>query len=644
MALSLAKCPGICRRASWFSTNWLLPTGGTQATQTKIYHPGPADQKVVKVFPPGFVSLPWDELPAEDVLVSALGGSLRTVADWPQTYPFPPLNLPVPPVDTSAPPDGEAPLTHTMEGFHQEHHLGRDQAFGSVNRVWLGPFGNRALLVSTANRAIDPSTGLAVVQTVYTLRIIDRVFEFDPQQFTQPFSAVRIATTQFPPLNYINGVLTLLESGEPCYARYEATDFAGNVVAFDCPLSILADLAARSTTLSLNQQKVAYAPQDDPASMESVFETGTVALTIGTDRNGQCTYSLTSATVHHPLIQRFTKSDATTPAAPGTQAAAPVVTLTPYGDPKADTLARISADGGNLPVMDGGSDSSKYGALASPQITFRYLSKAVGPVGYAPDNSGSSSKPRDAKGNNPFSDLFAIRILGSFPLSDMVGGDPSQVRPAFSTQNGALSMKVDLQKANGQLPGVSIAGVASLTAQGVHIEAGIDPAGALSATCTLDAPVITIGSGIVTFTFDAMTFTSRAGQKPAVSVQLDKDHPPAFGGPLEFVQKIMSLVPATLFSNPPAIEITDAACKLSCGMAVPDVGFGAFALSNMALDAVLTIPFESSRSLSPSISEPSTCRSPPTCTESPASARSGSRSPRKGRSSRAAWRSAGRLS
>ena len=63
--------------------------------------------------------------------------------------------------------------------------------------------------------------------------------------------------------------------------------------------------------------------------------------------------------------------------------------------------------------------------------------------------------------------------------------------------------------------------------------------------------------GFITIWFDALAFTAKSGTKPDVSVDLHPgDETVAFGGPLEFVNKLREIIPSNGFTDPPSLSLT----------------------------------------------------------------------------------------
>ncbi len=91
----------------------------------------------------------------------------------------------------------------------------------------------------------------------------------------------------------------------------------------------------------------------------------------------------------------------------------------------------------------------------------------------------------------------------------------------------------------------------------------------------------------VTIPFDYLTFTTRAGKKSDVDVQLGEVE---FGGALSFVQTLADLLPFN-GTTAPSIELDDSGISSNFSFAIPNVAIGAFSLQNISFGAGFTIPF-----------------------------------------------------
>lgn len=99
----------------------------------------------------------------------------------------------------------------------------------------------------------------------------------------------------------------------------------------------------------------------------------------------------------------------------------------------------------------------------------------------------------------------------------------------------------------------------------------------------------------VTINFVKFRFESRNGQKPDVTVVLDKGTPFKFDGDLEFIDDIRNAIPPGLFDkgSGPSIDLIDnpLGVRAAFALALPPLPVGVFALKDVSLGAALTLPF-----------------------------------------------------
>ncbi len=94
--------------------------------------------------------------------------------------------------------------------------------------------------------------------------------------------------------------------------------------------------------------------------------------------------------------------------------------------------------------------------------------------------------------------------------------------------------------------------------------------------------------GVVRVRFGRLVFLARPGRKADVSAEgVSVD----FLGPLEFVNTIRDILPDNGFSDPPAISVTPEGITAGYSLGIPSVGVGVFSLQNLALSAMLSLPF-----------------------------------------------------
>jgi hypothetical protein len=98
--------------------------------------------------------------------------------------------------------------------------------------------------------------------------------------------------------------------------------------------------------------------------------------------------------------------------------------------------------------------------------------------------------------------------------------------------------------------------------------------------------------GFVSLHFLQLRFTATQGRKPDVAVRLHPDEGVRFGGPLEFVNTLREIIPASGFADGPPLEVTPSGIAARYGLMLPSLQVGVFALSNLTLGAGFALPFD----------------------------------------------------
>jgi hypothetical protein len=513
------------------------------------------------------------ELPAEDVLLSALGGSLKTGADFSNVA---------------------KTTTNTLQYFEHQQNLGRDIASNSLQTANLYPFGQPVLVGEFSVRVVDKTSGFATLISQFTVRILNRAAVLPPQaDFSQPFKSLTIVTKTFPICVPENGFFYTLDASynpttERVMVQYEAVDAGGNNIAFTLPLQTQSPPAGSTLPIPLNQQRVSYS-----TAANSTFETASLTLT--NNIPGQPYFwQVTQSQINHPAVSHFTGAESIY--------IVPLPPTTP--DPTGDTLAIIvqslpPTDGPaqtKLLPIDGSQHTDKYGAFAAPLLPLTTLSKKIG-LAAAPVPTSASTDLVAAISQS----CGLTLLLGQFSLGDLVNSfvlsSPSIPLPNITSTNNAGTVTISMDfSAVGTVPfSATVApGIAKLTiasiefhSKSVQATSGTTTTGA----CTLTSPVIEIpgdGNPLVNFEFNQMQFASSSASKATATVDFNQV---VFSGDLTFVNSIIAILPQTLFSNPPEVTITDTECVVDCGVDFPTVGIGVFELANINLDANLAIPF-----------------------------------------------------
>jgi len=533
------------------------------------------------------------ELPADDVMLTAIGGSLTTGADF-----------------TNNP----AVKTNSLLSLTHSQHLGRDITAGSQDIVYLAPFGQKAVLGSAFLRSVDAASSgdFAAVSETNTLRLLERVAVLPSlTDFVQPFQSVAIVTKTMPTLYQIPGENGYSQQppgvgGQPPFmVSYEAIDAAGGAITFELPLQLSGSssppsaLPSGTVPIQLGQQRVSYS-----AAANSTFETDFITLgqplpvgqpvPPGPPMTVGAGFKVLNASVRHPAIAQFT----------GVQS----VQLTAPWNPGGDVLAEVSAvppaqgapspQGASALSVDGTAHMDRYGAFAAPKIGLAVLSKSLGAAGGDPTSLSASS--------DAINSIFGSTVvLGVFPLASFitnlmseVGATPPLPLITSTSDAGALTVVMKFPASDGAAAtplSASLGSIASLSVQGLAFSSTTvhgpgSSAASVTGTCTLTSPAIQIPADdpLVSFEFNTMTFTTSSAAKPTASVDFNQVE---FFGQLAFVNEIMAILPSSVFSNPPEITITDTQCVVECGVDFPSIGIGVFELANIDLDATLTIPF-----------------------------------------------------
>jgi len=254
--------------------------------------------------------------------------------------------------------------------------------------------------------------------------------------------------------------------------------------------------------------------------------------------------------------------------------------------------------------------SDALGALATPQMNLLGLSTIMGPVAGKSVSGVDNVNLALAKvkgGHFDPSEFFGdATLLGGIKLGDIVQASaslagaevpklltrdfPDHVEASFDwsttvtqpdTQN-LIIPKADLNE-----------GDTKLVMSGV-IRTPLDPTQAASFQATAEMNNFKVNLfGFIILWFEDLRFNAKSGQKPDVTVQMRSgDDAVAFGGPLEFVNTLRHYIPSNGFSDPPGLVVTPSGISASYSLNLPALEVGVFALSNAALGAGFSLPFD----------------------------------------------------
>jgi hypothetical protein len=109
--------------------------------------------------------------------------------------------------------------------------------------------------------------------------------------------------------------------------------------------------------------------------------------------------------------------------------------------------------------------------------------------------------------------------------------------------------------------------------------------------CRLEKFKIDLISPIASFIilhFKELGFYANSAMKTDITCDLERVE---FVGVLSFIESLKELIPLDGFSDPPAIDVSPAGVTASFSIALPNIAFGVFSLSNLSLGAGFKLPF-----------------------------------------------------
>jgi hypothetical protein len=408
-----------------------------------------------------------------------------------------------------------------------------------------------------------------------------------------------------------------------------ATDLAGNRVTFAMPLLFVgkpandrgkvqmatiraAYNAAQKREAQVGGAIIAYAPADPAAKGDPKLPTSSVTFRAGeVEKAAEPNFypEVDAAAVGVKPVQKLLgKPDFVT------EVAYPDVYARHGFDAGANAgqvfLQFTSALPLNFGAKPSDAKNDALGALASPQMNLLGLSRITGPVAgqLATDKAGVGTALNKVVGGqfDPGDFFGDATLLGGIKLSEIVQASlslagaevpklvsrdfPDRVEASFDwdTQVQASdTRKLIIPNADPGEPGTR------LIMSGV-VRTPLDPAqpASFQASAVMNNFKVNL-FGFVILWFEELSFKTKSGQKPDVSVQMRPgDDAVAFGGPLEFVNALRRYIPSNGFSDPPALLVTPSGISASYSLNLPAVEVGVFALSNVAIGASFSLPFD----------------------------------------------------
>jgi hypothetical protein len=587
---------------------------------------------------------------AAQLMLSPLGGWLKSRGDW-----NPPRPAPPPPVRhrrleevvrdalldrrqpaavdeaavdwaaTSAVAGGPAPLD-LSEWVHQAT-LGRDHYVRIVYEGELWPFRHRAALVKVTERKFEERDGVVGAYLMQRMFIVVREPEKAFTDRGNPFRKVRLTTLVTPniaPPTIVTGThrtfwVEVVAGADPVADRKlfpfhgVGTDVGGNEVDFTVPLlfvsisdvgtpatSTLRAVAAAYNATSMTGRRDLSVPGQQIlfAQPAGNHNTRLVADTVNfvVDGHGSPPRML-KAEVRIPQVQELL----------GTDAATTIAFHEPYVtgdfDAAAGVFARIArhSAGGAVDTLASMVDDTvgvnfsaeKAGGMSTPNMAVSALTRELGPVaGKVADAATGAWNP------SAFFPAGTAELFGTFDLKDLLstgnlaGNAPAMVsKPVGAVLETTLTWTptpspVDLVIAAFQPKGATTLRITGTIRK--PLDGATPPTSEFKGTLN-DFEVSVLKSVVIAFV--EFGFVARTGQKTDVTVKLDQATPVRFAGDLTFVEEIRNAIPPDLFGDGPSLDISPTGIRAGFSFALPPLAVGVFALKDVSLGAALTLPF-----------------------------------------------------
>jgi hypothetical protein len=584
--------------------------------------------------PPAKFSYQPSPVSVDHLMLSSLGGWLHAYSAWD----FPEIDgvrLRL----KGADPLDQRPVFSLTDWRHITG-MGRDQYVRTVDKGFLYPFGNRASLVRITERKFRPAptTGESVAYLAQRSFIVVQQPEQDYASMhdafasagrEMPITRIRITTLITPNLDegkHDEPFIPNVEGEPPFQFQIEAQDLDGSRIDFAVdmifiPMEALKTIndafkLARLQKLyegrraNLRGQRVAFA--------ESFAKPGAATLVTAAISFGAQTPGATSTVLvrnglkqqhlppgHPPFLPVVERADVTIPAiaqlvgSAGTSGSTTILFHEAYlakgfaAENHGQAFAKFD------PAFTLHIPAEKAGRLVTPSMSVDGLSRNLGAVSGVDDIANGAFKPEKVF------DALEAKLLGTIELKtliaeivapptgtaslDLVAQVPKLLTTRTSTEvTTSYTWNPKVKRINDPLlPLVTTTGTGlSIDVRSIAALDGSKPP-TFTVNGTLTAFALNL-LDVIMITFDSLSFGSKDGSKgdlKATGVDV------AFTGVLQFVETLARILPATGFSDGPAIAVTANGITTSYSIGVPNAGIGVFSLENIALSAALFLPF-----------------------------------------------------
>ena len=560
---------------------------------------------------------------AQALFLSALGGWLTSRGAWPYPVSYAATGL-------------------TLDLIEWDHVAtqGRDHYVRIVYEGFAYPFGHQTTLVEVTERKVlapgedgnQSASPVAYLRQRMYIVIREKEKTYPDSAFTyhgleMPLgSLVRFDTTTSPDLDppaWIAGTSSsfLIEAGgQPVQFRMTARDLTGANVNFVAPLVFVSLTDAGAAPLGavrdfyaannaqrrcvVRGQNIAYA---DPDAGDTVLKTTALYFTAEIPQPAPPAPGA-------PFVPVLDVAEVTIPSLSeliGQQVAVLIELYGPYLqtalDPNAGVFAQIIGTPTGVPLPPPVAFSAdQAGGFATPNLALTALSARKGLVSGDPTDAAEGTIDPGAY----FSDIHA-KLFGTIDLGDLIPIDKITQR-ANAAQNAPEIRTTALPNRRDPTQYVTVINwqpqLQDFSAGPVSILFDDGETSALTLNVRIErnlngAPPTSAAKGqltnfklalfeIIDLRVASITFSSANGAKSTVALQLASGSPIVLGGPLQFVQALVQVLPSGIFGGlGPSINATPTTLDVSYTLGFPPIPCGMFSLQNISFTAGVDLPY-----------------------------------------------------
>jgi len=564
---------------------------------------------------PGIPRVPGKSIPVKLFMLTPLGASLDLEGSWNQ------------------------PVVSSLTDWRHRMTTGRDSYVRIVRSGYLFPFALRAVWITITDREFQVSPDGDVVAYLVQRQYVEitqptRTYEGkSPEPYAgrrNPLRTITAKTLASPPID-APGYISTTPADQAFWVRAEGSDvpfsfvgvdWEGRKVDFSAGVIWVDELHADESSI-YNAVATEYSASANLSRRQSSLDGQLLAF-------ADVTGAKPGSTAQHVEVLEFGGQTITNPL-PLTPAWYPYIATANIRLPAAEQIS--GAGGGSLPMppqVEYPSQFYKNGFQAGlPEVFLQVIAQAQ-PLSIPPNLAGGMATPNFtidglARDLGPIADTAKMllgkfdptsffgtldaKILGAISLADIIkavtGADITDKAPKLNSapiypNNDTSKAPTAIQTTLDWTPTVTDGPDKIFEPLGsvdntltIHVKVYTPIADPSKTTYDIDGQLVDFNLNLfgesalfITVHFTKVHFTAKTGAKANVDVNVDKV---TFAGPLTFINELESLF-ASL--GGPSIDLEPTGVTASYSLPLPSIGVGVFAIENISLSGMLTIPFD----------------------------------------------------